>query len=396
MSTVESMLTPEEEAAIAGAEAQAELLDRLRADLGLDGWWLGPDEQRHTPLDLGVLLAGDYEPPQMLVEGWLVKGVLHLLYSDAEAGKTWLALKLALDVIRTGERVLWIDEELGPRDLTERLRALGATPEEIKTQLVYLAFPDWTMHPTDVLSWHALISAMANNPRKLGLVVIDTVTDALANAGLDENSGVEVTSWIKTYPEAATMHGVTTLLLDHVGKSEGGAPRHAVGSRAKRAKAKVQLALSLPKPARDYYNATRLGRIRVTLTKNTLGAEIERVRELTIGGDGTGQFIIGPRTAVDAYGDDDVEDTPGKIVVPAEQRALNVLRDAGEPLSTNAVVARMTGRRTDILNALRSLAESEARVRAIPGPRQSTLYEYILDDAVPLANVGAPDERHTT
>ena len=40
-----------------------------------------------------------------------------------------------------------------------------------------------------------------------------------------------------------------------------------------------------------------------------------------MGGDGTGKFIIQPRTAVEAYGDDDVQDDAGEIGVPAEQRS---------------------------------------------------------------------------
>ena len=135
------MLTPEEEAAIPGAEAQAELLDRLRDDFGLDGWW---SDRTHSGIrhSISVCSRGRLRAAADAREGWLVKGVLHLLYSDAEAGKTWLALKLALEVIRPGQRVLWIDEELGPRDLDRA--AAGARRNaggDQGAKFVYLGVP---------------------------------------------------------------------------------------------------------------------------------------------------------------------------------------------------------------------------------------------------------------
>ena len=69
--------------------------------------------------------------------------------------------------------------------------------------------------------------------------MIDTATDALANSGVDEISGVEVTGWIKLYCEAPRRVGAGVLeVLDHIVKS-GNSRGYAIGSRAKKAKAKV-------------------------------------------------------------------------------------------------------------------------------------------------------------
>jgi archaellum biogenesis ATPase FlaH len=359
-----------------------EYLDWLDREFGLETWSRA-DGGRHAPTDLAPFLTGESEPPEMLLAGWLVRGVLHLMYSDAEAGKTWLALGMALDVMRAGYRVVWMDEELGPRDIADRLRALGATADDISQRFVYFDFPSWTMESEDVRSWRALLQTLqADAATPLGLVIIDTVTDALAANGLDENSGVQVTSWIKNFPEVATDYGVTTLLLDHTVKS-GEITRHAVGSRAKRAKAKVQYGLTSKKP----YDRNRLGVIRVELTKNTLGATIDRVREYTAGGDGSGQFILRPKTAIEALLQDDTagDDTAD----PLEVRLLDRLRDEG-PQTTSQLRAAVVGKNEIITQTLSRMAQ-DGKLRAKPQGR-GTVFEFIVPEPGDVATVDNDSE----
>lgn len=237
------------------------------------------------PENIAEYMRGDVSPPELLVNDWIVKGVLHWLYSDAEAGKTWVALHIALQVMRAGGVVLWVDEELGGQELGgRRLTALGATPEEVEYNFLYYPFPGWNFEDEQKEAWEQLVTLA-----KPDLVVFDTATDMLTEADLDENKGKDVTAWVKAYCEPPTREGAATLVLDHTGKADGGTPgKHAVGSRGKRAKAKVQFALI----SKERYDRNTLGRIEVLLTKNTLGAELPKERSFKVGGDGESNFVF--------------------------------------------------------------------------------------------------------
>jgi hypothetical protein len=366
------------------AYEQEEYLAWLDAEFGLE-LWSRAENGLHAPTDITPFLTGDAEPPAMLIRTWLVRGVLHLLYSDAEAGKTWVALQLALDVMCAGNRVVWVDEELGPRDLAGRLQALGATPEDVRRKFVYLDFPGWLMTQRDPSSWNEMLRTLAADTEvPLGLVVIDTVTDALANADVNENAGDEVTRWIKAFPERATDLGVTTLLLDHTGK-DGKVSKHAVGSRAKRSKAKVQYGLT----AKRSYDRTRLGVVRVTLTKNTLGAEIPRERELTMGGEGTGEFIIRPRTMAESLATDD---ETGDVRDPLEARILERLQADGE-MTTTQIRSRVSGRTSEFTSTLARMVETGQLTARTVG--RATAYS-IVDSPDDADNAGEGRTREST
>src|SRR5262249_22261049 len=156
-------------------------------------------------------------------------------------------------------------EELGEKVIAERLVALGADPDMVERRFAYFPFPSWQVKPPggprDIALHRGLLQALRP---LLKLVVYDTATDSLSEAQLDENSGVDVTTWVKSYPEQARSAGAAQLVLDHTTK-DGAVGRHAVGSRAKRAKAKVQYAMRTT--AR--FDRTSSGRVLIELTKNT-------------------------------------------------------------------------------------------------------------------------------
>lgn len=225
------------------------------------------------------LLRTGVPPAAMLLDDWLYEGELHWIYAEAEAFKTWVALILALEVMKQGHRVVWFDEELGERAIARRLLSLGADPGLIEERFAYFPFPGMSMEQEDVLKHAETVGAI-----KPALVVYDTATDMLTAAGADENSGREVTQWVKAFPEVVRQLGFTQIVLDHTAK--GGDT--AVGSRAKRAKAKVQYFFVSEERA----DVSTVGRLRVTLTKNTPGNALPQVRIFKIGGDGKGGFVF--------------------------------------------------------------------------------------------------------
>jgi hypothetical protein len=241
-------------------------------------WNLAPHNEiesavhRPLPTDVAAAMRAGVPPVPMLLEGWLVEGDLHWVHADAEALKTWVGLRLSLWLMEAGHRVVWFDEELGLEELVRRLHALGAEPDVIEARFAYYPFPSWNMEREHVAG-HAFILQRIQP----ALVVYDTATDMLVSAELDENSGVDVTRWVKDYPEQARRLGITQLVLDHTGKQ---AERGAVGSRAKRAKAKVQYYLKVIEPS----DATTAGKLEITREKNTRGAPLPKRRIFIAGG----------------------------------------------------------------------------------------------------------------
>src|SRR5215210_7849628 len=77
------------------------------------------------------LLAGRFElseamqhgiaPPDIQEPGVLIRGNRHLLFGVTANGKTWVLLYLAKQAIKRGERVMYLDSEMGARVVVERL-----------------------------------------------------------------------------------------------------------------------------------------------------------------------------------------------------------------------------------------------------------------------------------
>jgi hypothetical protein len=326
-------------------------------------------------VNVAAIMQDSPPPPPMLLPHWLAAGVVHWLYSDAEAGKTWLALWWAGQVMAEGGTVVWLDEELGREEIARRLLALEVAHSAVAKRFVFYDFAGWGAS-ADLPEWRDLLDRT-----RPALVVIDTATDALVNADLDENSGPDVTRWVKAFCEPATRLGAATAVLDHTGRADATRPgRHAVGSRAKRAKAKVQYSMRV----RAGYGPSTLGKVEVTRTKNTIGAEIPaRTRTMQLGGDGNGGFVIreqAPGTGLDFTADG--ESSAPRSVGLMMNRVLRALEaHPGQPLTTNQVKALVTGKGTVIAQALAALHESDLypNVTATPGPRGSTQYMYTAD-----------------
>lgn len=343
-------------------------------DGAFERWGLGDaadlpaDSRPRLPINIARLMREGVPPVPMLLDDWLVRADLHWLHADAAAGKTWVALILALRVMQQEENVAWFDEELGEEELTRRLLALGADPDLIQRRFGYWAYPSWSMTDKDQAVHRALlVRAQAE------LAVYDTATDMLTEAELDENSGIDVTKWVKAYPEVARQLGVTALVLDHTTKgNEGRHSKTGVGSRAKRAKAKVGYSMRLVKD----YDTETLGRVEVELQKNTRGAAIPKKRAFECGGQ-DGKFVWTP-----VLFDLDTPSTDKALAQAALQdRVLDALRaHAPERRSITQVHGAVGGGKNKVAQVLADLAGTELYpVTVEDGPRGSLLYAWEPD-----------------
>jgi len=278
--------TPAEQAIRAKLEATQQEIDRyddlvsavakgrLRDEYGLPDDHLGANRNLG---DVAQIMRDGFKPAPMLLEGWLAAGELHWLSAEPEKGKTWLALWWAIQVINAGDSVIWCDEETGPDVTAQRLTMLGANPDAVEQRFAYLPYPSWFSEAGegDADIWPKFLAKT-----QPGLVVMDTATDALAEAGLNENDGREVTLWVKAFCEPARRVGAAVVVLDHVVKS-GVTRGYAVGSRAKKAKAKVMFELKVKKD----FGPNEVGVVSVTRTKNGVGAPIQKRQSLRFGGE---------------------------------------------------------------------------------------------------------------
>jgi hypothetical protein len=226
------------------------------------------------------------EPVEMLIDGWLPRRATVWMSSEPEAGKTWICLWLVARAVQSGLRVAYIDAELGEPEIVRRLVLLGCDPDAVDRGVDYLPFPSWSLD--DAAGWD---EACAENA--WDLVVFETASDFLSDAGLNENDGRDVTEWAKSFPERVRVHGGTALVSDHVRK-DGITNGYAVGSRAKKAKTQLGYEVRVV----SGYDTDRVGAVEIVRTKNTFSAPVARKRTLSIGPlDGAETFDIRDSTS---------------------------------------------------------------------------------------------------
>jgi hypothetical protein len=261
-------------------------------DLGPDGNYCpqcnhvmrnGTQPRRDLPelLDSRVLIgkrmAGGVEPPEELLERFLLASKIHKIFSGPGEGKSFLAKWVALELVRSCKRVLYFDNENGAKVVSERMDLLGAEPGELDEGFFYFSAPDLTLDPDALAKYRAILDHV-----KPHLVIFDSWIDFLTLCGLDENGSNEVTAWMQAFAVPAKERGAAVLLLDHV-------PNDAKRSRGSSQKlAKVDVSWQLKKVL-DFDRRT-IGQLELRLEKDREGSLPKRV-SFAVGGS-EGGFIF--------------------------------------------------------------------------------------------------------
>ncbi|MDP9438136.1 MAG: AAA family ATPase [Actinomycetota bacterium] len=256
---------------------------------------------------LGDLLRGGIEPTPQLLDGLLYQGRIHSISSGPGTGKTMLAEWMAIQVMRQGHRVLYMDAENGPKLIAERLGELGANLDDLDETFFY--YPaDLSLDAESLARLEATVEEV-----KPALVVFDSFADFLALAGLEENSNSDCTLWMTRVAQPLKDAGVALLLLDHVPKSGSGGPRGA-GSKV----AKVDVAWSLEVTLG--FDRERTGQITLKHTKDR-EAWLPRMVQFSIGG------------GVFARSEGTVEQREGDGLTNSQRTALEALNPHPEGLT---------------------------------------------------------------
>ncbi len=155
-------------------------------------------------------------PPEPV--DWLVPGILaarrgHVLYSATGVGKSLISLEWAVEIVRAGRTVLYVDHENDPRGDIWDLRLVPMQVEAGELdRLRYLSYPEMGYLDTPAGGAELLAIALAV---RADFVVVDTATRTVKG---EENSNDTWTAWDRHTGVQLRREGIGFLRIDHSGK----------------------------------------------------------------------------------------------------------------------------------------------------------------------------------
>jgi hypothetical protein len=283
-----------------------------------------------VPVDLAALARDGVRAPELLCGGLLYRGAVHSLAAPPDSGKSTLLYTWALLLLAKHERVVLLDEESGREQVTEKLLALGATPEHLG-RLIYLEFPSRQWDQADQRGLAQLVDTY-----RPALIGFDSAGAVLSAANWDEDKAQPVHAFYKgVLLPLARFSNAAVVVLDHLTKADEGS-RYARGSGAKLQDVDVALRLDAIRP----FSRTQPGLLKLTVPKDRRG-HLVRDHEIRVEVEnGQMALIITPTDQVASAGGD-----PTLAGLPkAARKLLEVLRAADRPLRRGEVVDQVKAR----------------------------------------------------
>jgi len=330
-------------------------------------------------VDLSAALRGDKVRPEPTIlrrsdgRHLFYEGQINYLHGSDGAGKSFVALFAAKDVLDEGDHVVWLDwEDPDEATVIGRLLDLGVDAQVIGERFHYF-HPESEATPTAV-------SMICDAVRRYGarLVVVDSVGEALGIDGINEDKDNEVTPWIRRVLRPLAGTGAGVLPIDH-GVKNGDNPLHPSGSKRKRATVTgAHYLVEAPKPLSAEMNG---GQLRLTTAKDRHGhytrGKAAAIIDVAIYPDGGWTVHVHPPAAAGT-------DTGDPADIIAARSAIKACRDifteTGTAASMNALESRMKlkGRAT-VKRAGIEYATNLGCLTETQGPRNARLYTYVKD-----------------
>lgn len=322
------------------------------------------------PIDLGPVLDGTSTQPlptQLQRDdghALFYAGSVNGIHGDSGTGKGWVVCHLVDQNARHGRRTLLLDLEDTAESIVARLLVLGMSPHTIETYLVYVR----PQVPFDELAVDHIVTMVGD--RNIGAVVVDSVGEAFALAGVNEDKDVEVGPWLRRVARPLADTGAAIVLVDHSTKA-GTNDLHPSGSKRKRA---AITGASYLVEAVSPFVKDQGGRLRLTCAKDRHGnyRRGEAVADLVMSTDGRLKLYAPTLPTGDAT-------VP---TVLAARAAVAAVKAAGRTVSQNELLGLMKGRLkagNSIKRGGIDFAVAEGALTETPGPRNGRLFTYAHD-----------------
>lgn len=290
---------------------------------------------------------------------------VNALNGEPGGGKTWVALQACAETIAAGFHAILVDLEDHAPSTVARLRALGASDEDIRERFHYVK-PDRPMSAEAIEYLEAKIIEL-----EVVLVVIDSVGELMSLQGVKPNDDDAVAALYRAIPRRLAGLGPAVLLVDHVPKNNADTPLYAIGSQRKRA-------------AID-------GASFMVATVKAFAAGVDGTLKLVTAKDRLGNFVTGQAAAlVNVTSSQDGASVAMAVTVPDAIAADGTFRPTtvmgkisdflaslgGGVASSAQVKDAVGGKDATRLAALRVLVD-EGWIEAITGPRNALSYRMI-------------------
>ncbi len=209
--------------------------------------------------DGGFDAIAEHTPGTMLVRndgiGLLYdRGCAHLI-GDKSVGKSWLATMLAVERMREGETVGWLDYETDEQQVAERFVQAGATLRQVLTQLKY-----FNMKGESIAG---AVTTISQIEPPVTVLIVDSVDASMAASGAeDENSSSGYHAWRSTITPLT--ESMLCVLIEHTGHEN---PHRARGASAKGQQADQEFSAVVVKP----FSKEESGLVKWTCRKNRRG-----------------------------------------------------------------------------------------------------------------------------
>jgi len=237
--------------------------------------------------DLTAAYNKQLPAPVVIVDDLLYDQGVHWLSAHPDSGKSIMAMHMAWEVMTQGRHVVWLDYEQGKRMTGQRLSEMGV-PLDLVTEYFH-----WAWYPVGAEDELALVSDTYPG----ALVVVDSVSKALAQSGIGENENAEVLAWTIKVIQASKQHSLPVLVIDHVTKNDKDSD-YARGAGTKQADTDVHWKVD---KLEDFTRAKQ-GLIQMTRHKDREGYLPKRVFFKV--GDGSGGLGVLPTDGPDADEDE--------------------------------------------------------------------------------------------
>lgn len=307
-----------------------------------------------TPVNLNALPDKPPVEPDLGQTRLIYPGKRHVFSGPPESAKTLAAYAILVQVVREGGTAVLIDFEMGPYDARQRLRELGAAPDEL-SRILYLE-PDERATP------ERISQLVAHRP---DLVVIDAAAGAYTLEGLDDNKRGEVERFTNLYIGVFWRNGIATILLDHVVKDAEHRGRFQIGSERKLGATDVHIGFDTVKPV----SRGSTGRYKLVVHKDRGGYHKRgHLADLRLDSDPATHQISWSFTEPEPTTGDTGYFRPTHLM---EKVSIN-LELRSEPATRNMVYEAVGGTKDYILKAITALV-LEGFVTETSGPNRSKL-----------------------